>query len=178
MVCVDEVHLMVQFGLHFRAEFLRLKTLLFLSFLAIAPSSANNADAVNKPNSANRLPTLTTFPILFMTDHVILQQLERITGYCFDKSNLFWPSAGDMQQRKEQLWYMPTPTMVSSILCPLTKSCFVEGSRKKFIVYGNSSSRVTEADQGVSPATKQLVLNRIQKEKKKVMVNAENIDDD
>ena len=144
MVCVDEVHLMVQFGLRFRAEFLRLKTLLFLP-LAIASSST---DAVNNQNRETRLPTLTSVPILFMTataDHVMLQQLERITGYCFDQSNLFWPSAGDMQQRRQQLRYMPT-TMVSSILRPLTKSCFVEGgSMKKFIVYGNSRRQVEQS---------------------------------
>jgi superfamily II DNA helicase RecQ len=142
MVCVDKVHLMVQFGLCFRAEFLRLKALLF-SPLTIASSS----DAVNNQNRATRLPTLTSVPILFMTataDHVMLHQLERITGYCFDQSNLFWPSAGDMQQRRQQLRYMPT-TMVSSILCPLTKSCFAEGSRKKFIVYGNSRRQVEQS---------------------------------
>jgi superfamily II DNA helicase RecQ len=47
MVFIDEVHLMVQFGLHFRAEFLHWKALLFLP-LVVAPP---NHDLVDNNNS-------------------------------------------------------------------------------------------------------------------------------
>jgi hypothetical protein len=134
MVCIDEVHLMVQFGLRFRAEFLHLKELLFLPLLVAPPN--------NKPPDM----TYTMIPVLFMTataDSIMLRQLEDITGYSFHASNLFWPSAKDMTQRRQALKYMPT-TMIASILRPLTKSCFGVGSNKKFIVYGNSRLQVEQ----------------------------------
>ena len=89
----------------------------------------------------NHSPLLKLPAILFMTataDLVMLRQLERITGYRFQESNIFWPSATEMAQRRQAIWYTPT-TMTSSILRPLTKPCFGVSSSKKFIVYVNST---------------------------------------
>lgn len=57
------------------------------------------------------------------SDSVLLQQIEKITGYVFCHSNLFWPDATNIQQRRQTIWYMPT-TKVSLILCKLTCPCF------------------------------------------------------
>jgi superfamily II DNA helicase RecQ len=145
MVCVDEAHLFVQFGLHFRSEFLHLKGLLF-SPLIVPPPASNTTTPLN--NNPKQVPTtFTAAPVLFMTataDKIMLDQLEQITGYCFSQSNLFWPNALDMQQRRQQIRFMPT-TMVSHILRSMTKKCFTEGSSaKKFIVYSNSRRQVEQ----------------------------------
>jgi superfamily II DNA helicase RecQ len=91
MVCVDEVHLFVQFGLRFRAEFLHLKRLLFLPMVV----------------SNNQSITVTQAPILFMTataDLVMLRQLERITGYRFQESNIFWQKK--QKQKQNVCWWL------------------------------------------------------------------------
>ena len=92
MVCVDKVHLFVQFGLQFHAEIFYLKRLLFSPMVV-----ANNQSF-----------TITQAPILFMNataDLVMLRQLECITGYRFQESNIFWTSATEMAQQRQAIWY-------------------------------------------------------------------------
>ena len=79
-----------------------MKALLFLP-LVVAPPKRDHGD------NNNKLPDMkyTMIPVLFMTAtaySIMLRQLEEITGYySFPASNLFWPSAKDMTQRRQAL---------------------------------------------------------------------------
>lgn len=82
MVCVDEAHLFVQFGLYFRKEFAGLKHKLF--------------------SHINTSPLSTKVPVLFMTATAtarIVKSLEQMTGLVIEKSNVFWPSPCAMVSR-------------------------------------------------------------------------------
>ena len=68
LVCIDEVHLFVQFGLWFRSEFVHLKSVLF--------------DHLRRGADSDK----TLVPVLFMTatcDRDLLGQLEILTGLTF-----------------------------------------------------------------------------------------------
>jgi superfamily II DNA helicase RecQ len=94
MLCVNEAHLFVQFGLFFREEFIQLRVLLFQTLLL---------------NSTSKH---TKIPVLFMTataNQTILSQLERITGYTFAKHNIFWPAAPQMLEPKVRITFRYTP---------------------------------------------------------------------
>ena len=86
MLCVDEVHLFVHFGMTFRAEFKSLTPVLF-SKLRVRGSN-----------------TRSSIPILFMTatcTKSIVDTVEKIVGFMFDKdSNIFWPRPDEMQHRQ------------------------------------------------------------------------------
>jgi hypothetical protein len=80
-----------------------------------------------------------------------------------------------IEKRVEQCNNYSTPVSMSSTP-PTKKRTFVECLDE--VKRLREHEKQVAEDQGVSPATKELVLNRIQKEKKKVLFNAANIDDD
>jgi superfamily II DNA helicase RecQ len=86
LVCVDELHLFVQFGLWFRSEFSALRSILF-----------------DKLKSGDDSTTTSHVPILFMSatcDKATVEQLTLLTGFTFTADNVFWPSILGMQQRR------------------------------------------------------------------------------
>jgi superfamily II DNA helicase RecQ len=91
MLCIDEVHLFVQFGLTFCQEFALLQSVLFKKLQVKASPSA-------EPSCFH-----TTVPFLFMTatcNQSMVAQIERLSGLRFDcSSNIFWPSADAMHHR-------------------------------------------------------------------------------
>ena len=88
MLCIDEVHLFVQFGLTFRQEFALLQSVLFKKLRVQASASA-------EPSRFH-----TTVPVLFMTatcNQTMVEQIEKLSGLRFHRSsNIFWPSADAM----------------------------------------------------------------------------------
>ena len=86
MVCVDELHLFVHFGMTFRDEFKALTPVLF-SKLKVQGSN-----------------TRSSILILFMTatcTKSIVDTVEKIVGFMFDKqSKVFWPRPEEMQHRQ------------------------------------------------------------------------------
>jgi hypothetical protein len=86
MVCVDEVHLFVHFGMTFREEFKLLTPALF-NKLKVGGSSAT-----------------TTTPLLFMTGACaksVVNSTQRIVGITFEATkNAFWPAAEEMKHHQ------------------------------------------------------------------------------
>jgi hypothetical protein len=86
LVCIDEVHLFVQFGFGF------------------APSLyASNPSCLIISAAAPTLTKPSFRPVLFMTatcDRDLLGQLEILTGLTFLVHNIFWLDVIGMQQRR------------------------------------------------------------------------------
>jgi hypothetical protein len=122
LLCVDEAHLFVQFGLFFREEFIQLKSLLFEKLLQYETS------------------VYMKIPVLFMTataNQTILSQLERITGYTFLKHNVFWPPAPQMLEPKVRMTFRYTPMPMLALkkrLEPLYKA----DDRRQWLLFANS----------------------------------------
>jgi hypothetical protein len=127
LVCVDEVHLFVHFGLTFRDEFRQLTTVLFNKLKVIG--------------SLQR----TKIPLLFMTGTCtrhIVQSIEKIVGIRFDTTaNIFWPGPDEMQHRQVmfEVAYTSQPlAFFKKRVAPTLKAT----SLKKFIVYSNTRANV------------------------------------
>jgi superfamily II DNA helicase RecQ len=86
MVCVNEVHLFVHFGLTFRKEFMQLKTCLF-----------------NKIKMSNNKEYKTKVPVLFTTatcNTFVVDKLQAFTNLKLSiPANVFWPAAAEMGHR-------------------------------------------------------------------------------
>jgi hypothetical protein len=127
MVCVDEVHLFVHFGLTFRKEFQQLTPMLF-SKLRIGRSKLR-----------------TKVPLLFMTatcTQFIVGRIEALLDIRFLlRHNVFWPNADGMQHRQVflEVQYSSQPLAVfKSKVGPLLESSTVD----KFILYSNNRTTV------------------------------------
>jgi superfamily II DNA helicase RecQ len=129
MLCVDEVHLFVQFRLTFRQEFAQLQSALFKKLRVKASPSAD-------PSRAH-----TSVPVLFMTatcNKTMLDQIELLSGLRFDCSNnIFWSTADTMKHRNVcvRVSYTSYPlTSFKKLVGPA-----LQGSRlQKFIWYANN----------------------------------------
>jgi superfamily II DNA helicase RecQ len=91
MLCIDEVHFLVQLRLTFRQEFALLQLVLFKKFrVQVSPSA-----------ELSRFHT--TVPVLFMTatcNQTMVEQIEKLSGLRFHcSSSIFWPSADAMHHR-------------------------------------------------------------------------------
>jgi hypothetical protein len=109
LLCIDEVHLFVDFGLAFRDEFGALRPFLF-DLLWNDPPSRNN-----RQNTANSTTT-TTIPILFMTataSKPMCDDMERLCGISLthDLYSVFWGDAMQQMCRKQSMsvLYSTTP---------------------------------------------------------------------
>jgi hypothetical protein len=127
MLCVDEVHLFVHFGMTFRAEFKSLTPVLF-SKLRVRGSN-----------------TRSSIPILFMTatcTKSIVDTVEKIVGFMFDKdSNIFWPRPDEMQHR-QVLLDVQYSTQALHVFKKRTQSLLKHSSAEKYIVYSNNRATV------------------------------------
>jgi hypothetical protein len=127
LVCVDEVHLFVHFGLTFRDEFRQLTTGLF--------------NKLKVTGSTKR----TAIPLLFMTGTCtrhIVQSIEKIVGIKFDTThNVFWPGPEDMKHRQVLLdvAYTTQPLALFKKRVALTLKV---DTVEKFIVYSNTRATV------------------------------------
>jgi superfamily II DNA helicase RecQ len=127
MVCVDEVHLFVHFGMTFREEFKALTPALFSKL---------------KVRCCN---TRSTIPILFMTatcTKSIVETVERIVGFMFDKdSNVFWPQPDEMQHR-QVLLDVQYSTQALHVFKKRTRNLLKHSSLEKYILYSNTRATV------------------------------------
>jgi hypothetical protein len=93
MLCIDEVHLFVQFGLTFRQEFALLQLVLFKKLRVLQVS----------PRSVELSSFHTTVPVLFMMticNQTMVEQIEKLSGLRFHRSSsICWPSADAMHHR-------------------------------------------------------------------------------
>ena len=84
LVCIDEVHLFVMFGITFRKEFTALKTLLFRHLL-------NNIDP--RYTYSSGLCVDLKVPLLLMTatfDNTLLDLLQKMIGIKVIPQNYLW----------------------------------------------------------------------------------------
>jgi superfamily II DNA helicase RecQ len=103
LLCVDEVHLFVQFGLFFREEFILLFEHVFQHLVSPTMAAHHLRSRLATRHNLEDATTFTRAPVLFMTataTPLILEQLRRITGFTFLQRNVFWPSAAGMMKKK------------------------------------------------------------------------------
>ena len=89
LLAIDEVRLFAQFGLYFQDEFLQLRPLVFDKLRIGGTRQSNNSYR-------------SMVPILFMSATVtifMVEQLEAMTGFSLQASNIFWPDVVGMRQR-------------------------------------------------------------------------------
>jgi hypothetical protein len=134
MICVDEVHLFVHFGLTFRKEFTQLKTCLF-----------NKIKIPNMTVSSNEKVCKTTVPVLFMTatcNTFVVEKLQAFTNLDLAiPANVFWPSANEMAHRHVffdvAYTIRPLQTFQTRVGPLLKKSSF-----EKYIYYSNTRAAI------------------------------------
>eukprot|EP00978_Attheya_sp_CCMP212_P033346 scaffold134081_cov81-Attheya_sp.AAC.1 len=127
---IDEVHLFTKFGMHFRSEFLQLKSIAFRRLKD------------QRTNSAYR----THCPILVMTGTCtksVINQFEEMSGITFSKpSNIFWPDAAGMQRRTSAIRLHVTThvqRILNSEMKRLVKPYKSHIKRRyQYILFGNS----------------------------------------
>ena len=133
MLCIDEVHLFVQFGLTFCQEFALLQSVLFKQLRVKASPSAK----------LSRFHT--TVPAPFMTatcNQSMVAQIEKLSGLRFDRSsNIFWPSADAMHHQKLCLRVAYSTHPLSSFKTLVGPA--LETSRlRKYIWYANNRNTI------------------------------------
>jgi hypothetical protein len=127
VVCVDELHLFVQFGLWFRSEFSALRIILF-----------------DKLKSSDDSTTTLHLPILFMSatcNNATVEQLTLLTGFTFTADNVFWPSILGMQQRRQRISFLPSNQAMGTF-SPLVKDVMACNGTQQCIVYSNSRAKL------------------------------------
>ena len=132
LVCVDEVHLFVMFGVTFRKEFTLLKESFFQHLIATttAEEGSNNNGIYLK------------IPLLFMTatfNSSLLGLLNKMTGVVVSPSNYLWSSRTNMARRNIRINVDFTTQRLRCIKLILEDT--LSGNLdKKCIVYTNTSS--------------------------------------
>jgi superfamily II DNA helicase RecQ len=101
LVCVDEVHQFVEFGLTFRKSFMSLKDSLF-KFLWVTESQDKDS----------LLHTILKVPLLFMSatmNRSLVDLLQKIVGIQLCSNNIYWGDATYFQKRNITISsnYMP-----------------------------------------------------------------------
>ena len=92
LICVDEVHLFIEFGLSFRKDFLSLREKLFNKI--IANNTSSNDISLNQ--------TILKIPFLCMTatcNLQLLNLLQKMTNITFNHRHLFWSNQSEFQKR-------------------------------------------------------------------------------
>jgi superfamily II DNA helicase RecQ len=123
MVCVDEMHLFVHFGMTFRDEFKELTPLLFKKLMTVGST------------------TTTQVPLLFMTATCtkrILSTIELMSGLLFDTQvNVFWPTPDAMAHRHVLLdvQYSISPL---SVFKKKVEPRLKVSTKEKYIIYSNT----------------------------------------
>lgn len=92
LICIDEVHLFIEFGLSFRKDFLSLREKLFNKI--IVPSTS--------PINLNQNSTTLKLPLLCMTatcNLQLLNLLQQMTKITFNPRQLHWSNKTEFQKR-------------------------------------------------------------------------------
>jgi superfamily II DNA helicase RecQ len=108
LVCIDEVHQFVDFGLTFRKSFAALKEKLFKLLVNLNYSKDSNTS----------LYTVLKIPILFMTatmNHSILGLLQQIVGIQLFLYNIYWGDASYFNKRNNTICSSNTPQYLRNV---------------------------------------------------------------
>jgi superfamily II DNA helicase RecQ len=127
LVCVDEVHLFVEYAITFRPSFLKLKAILFDKIKAFL----NNGSTI-------------CVPCLFMTatfNNELKTLLQQMTGLFITPPNTFWSDEASFQRRNIRL-----DVIVSNYKMKYIKNAIERtlggNLTKKMIIYSNVARRV------------------------------------
>jgi superfamily II DNA helicase RecQ len=110
LMCIDEVHLFVEFGVTFRPSFCELKQKLFSLLIH------NSNDSLSSPSNATSVPHSTSsshtnalshstslkIPLLCMTatfNQYLLLLLQKMLGITFNIKNFFWNGPDSFERR-------------------------------------------------------------------------------
>ena len=132
LVCLDEVHLFVMFGVTFRKEFTLLKES-FFQHIIIQPRAQDD------PNNTGRYLKI---PLLFMTatfNSSLLEMLYKMTGVMISPPNYLWSSRTNIARRNIRIHVDFTTQRLRSIKVILEET-LSNNLNKKCIVYTNTSS--------------------------------------
>jgi len=129
LVCVDEVHLFVHYGLSFRTEFAMLSSTLFRHLIIDRGAGYK-----------------TKIPVLFMTatcTNRIFRQLQDLTTLKFFPTlvNVYWPGPIDMMNRHIMITVLYTNQPSSQFVKTIGETLKTD-RKKSFIGYGNIKTLV------------------------------------
>ena len=136
LVCVDEVHLFVMFGVTFRKEFTLLKST-FFKYL-IDDSGTNNLNS----NGSLPLASYLKVPLLLMTATLnadLLRMLQKMIGIRVAPQNYLWSNRDKMARRNIRINVVFTIQRLKTIKTIL-KETLVGNLDRKCIVYTNTAS--------------------------------------
>jgi superfamily II DNA helicase RecQ len=131
LVCIDEVHLFVNFAITFRPSIISLKRLLF--------------DSIHSSNNTNNESQCLKVPILFMTatfNKNMNTLLKKITGLHIEDDFIYWSDASSFSRRNIKIDVSLTVYKMKIIKEQL-KQYLVGNDTNKAIIYSNISSQVT-----------------------------------
>jgi superfamily II DNA helicase RecQ len=137
LVCFDEVHLFVSFGLSFRLDFIRLRESLFKK-LQMRGSDDGIANSFGES-------TLVTVPILFMTatfNHTLLMLLQKMTGLALENESFHWSDCSSFKRRNINI-ELSFSSYKTKIIKQLLKDHLSINLNSKAIIY-SSVARSTE----------------------------------
>ena len=130
LVCIDEVHQFVTFGLSFRTEFLKLKSEIFSKLKSTNSSPQNNS--------------ILKVPLLFMTatfNKSLVHYLQTITGLAVPPSNYLWADANGFRRRTVLISIHPNSYYMKGVKA-LMAELLQNNLDKKMIVYTNTLEKV------------------------------------
>ena len=137
-ICVDEVHLFVQFAVTFRPSFIRLREILFQKVLINRPTNNNCTTNTTDQNSE------TTVNVIFMTatyNQNLHKYLKRITGYTMLCDTFIWSS--NFNCRHISIHCNATTHKMKYFKRQI-KAILQNDVRKKGIIYSNSAKSVEQ----------------------------------
>ena len=125
LVCVDEVHLFIHYGLSFRREFALLSKCLFSHLKLTSDANA------------------TKVPVMFMSATctiTMFSQLQKLSGLSFypDRRNVFWPCTDDVVKRNKINVHVVHTTQSFHKFTKTIEPSLKESRVKCFIGYANT----------------------------------------
>ena len=134
LVCVDEIHLYVMFGLTFRKEFIMLKDSFFKHLIDAKMQSRNRTNT--------DLCCYLKVPLLLMTatfNPRLVSLMESMIGVKILRENYLWSSRDKMARRNIKMSVLFTTQTKRYIKTVLTNS-LCDNIEKKCIIYTNTAS--------------------------------------
>ena len=136
LVCIDEVHQFVNFGLTFRKSFATLKEKLFKLLVNSNYSKDSNTS----------LYTVLKIPILFMTatmNQSILGLLQQIVGIQLFSYNIYWGDASYFNKRNITICSSNTPQYLRNVKKSIA-ALMTKDKRAKAIICSNTAKKLED----------------------------------
>ena len=144
LVCIDEIHLYVMFGVTFRKEFVNLRDTFFKHLIDDTYRDPRESIGTRTPptNSPTNLPCYLKVPLLLMTatfNPTLINLMESMIGIKILRENYLWSSRDKMARRNITIHIKFTTQTTRYIKTVLHRS-MCGNLHKKCIVYTNTAS--------------------------------------